>query len=79
MRASEEGVRGRNPLLRVEQQTLIRELAAQKLFIGRIAREVGVHRRTVHAFLLQGPRGARAQRAPRSSPIGPFSEYLPLG
>lgn len=76
IRASEEGARGRNPLLRVEQQTLIRELAAQKLSISRIAREVGVHRHTVQAFLLQGPPGARAPRAPRASPIDPFADYL---
>ena len=67
---------GRNPLLRVEQQALIRELAVQKLSISRIAREVGVHRHTVQAFLLQGPPGTRAPRAERSSPIDPFADYL---
>ena len=76
IRASEEGARGRNPLLRVEQQTLIRELAAQKLSISRIAREVGVHRHTVQTFLLRGPPGARAPRAERASPIDPFADYL---
>ncbi len=74
--SEEEGVRGRNPVLRVEQQTLIRELAAQKLSISEIARQVGVHRHTVHALLLQGPPGARAPRKPRISPIDPFADYL---
>ncbi len=63
-------------MLRVEQQTLVRELAAQKLPISQIARVVGVHRHTVHAFLLQGPPGARAPQAPRASPIDPFKDYL---
>jgi transposase len=63
-------------MLRVEQQTLIRELAAQQLSISRIAREVGVHRHTVHAFLLQGPPGTREPRASRPSPIDPFKDYL---
>lgn len=72
----EEGVRGRNRVLRVEQQTLVRELAAQKLPISEIARVVGVHRHTIHAFLLQGPPGARAPRALRASPIDPFKDYL---
>ncbi|MHB8352417.1 MAG: hypothetical protein ACYDFT_07020 [Thermoplasmata archaeon] len=60
----------------MEQQTLIRELAAQKLSISRIARVAGVHRHTVHAFLLRGPPGARAPRAERASPIDPFADYL---
>ncbi|MGI0067590.1 MAG: IS21 family transposase [Thermoplasmata archaeon] len=76
IRAEEEGVRGRDPMLRVEQQTLIRELAAQKLPISQIARTVGVHRHTVHAFLLQGVPGTRAARAERPSPIDPFKDYL---
>ena len=76
MRPEEEGDGGRNPVLRVEQQTLIRELAAQKLSISQIAREVGVHRHTVHAFLLQGPPGQRTPQAPRASPIDPFKDYL---
>ncbi|MGC2205866.1 MAG: IS21 family transposase, partial [Thermoplasmata archaeon] len=61
-------------MLRVEQQTLVRELATQKLPINQIARVVGVHRHTIQAFLLQGPPGARAPRAPRASPIDPFQD-----
>jgi transposase len=71
-----EGVRGRDRVLRVEQQTLVRELAVQRLPISQIARVVGVHRHTVHAFLLQGPPGAPAPRALRASPIDPFKDYL---
>ena len=76
IRPSEEGVWGRNPVLRVEHQTIIRELAAQKLSISEIARRIGVHRHTVHAFLLEGPPGVRAPRASRASPIDPFVDYL---
>ena len=76
IRPEEKGVRGRDPVLRVEQQTFIRELAAQKMSISQIARTVGVHRHTVRAFLLGGPPGARVARPPRPSPIDPFQDYL---
>ncbi len=51
MRPEVEGEGGGNPVLRAEQWTPIRELAAQRLSISRIARELEVHRHTVHTWL----------------------------
>jgi transposase len=70
------GVRGRNLVLRAEQQEQIRQLRERKVSISEIARECGIDRKTVRALLLHGPPGLRTTRSPRPSPLDPFKPYL---
>ena len=72
----EEGVRGRNHVLRAEQQEQVRQMRERKVSISEIARECGVDRKTVRALLFQGPPGLRTARSPRLSPLDPFKPYL---
>jgi transposase len=73
---SEEGVWGRNHVLRLEQQAAIHEMAATKVSISAIARQLGIDRKTVRSLLRDGPPGERQPRAEAPSLLDPFKPYL---
>lgn len=54
---SEERVRERNHVLRLEQQAAIRQMAAEKMSLSAIARDLGIDRKTVRSLLFKGPPG----------------------
>ncbi len=69
-------MRGRNQVLRLEQQAAIRQMWGDKVSISAIARELGLDRKTVRTFLLIGPPGERHPRAVTPSVLDPFKSYL---
>jgi transposase len=73
---SEERVRERNHVIRLEQQAAIRQMAAEKMPISAIARELSVDRKTVRSLLRFGPPGERLPRAEVPSRLDPFKSYL---
>jgi transposase len=73
---SEERVRERNQMLRLEQQAALAQMAGQKMSISAIARELAVDRKTVRSFLRLGAPGERHPRAEGPSLLDPYKPYL---
>jgi transposase len=73
---SEERVRERNHVLRLEQQAAIRQMWIDKVSISAIARELALDRKTVRSLLQRGPPGERHPRAEVPSRLDPFKPYL---
>ena len=67
---------GRNHVLRLEQQAIIRQMASDKMPISAIARQLGVDRKTVRSLLQLGAPGRRHPRAELPSQLEPFKPYL---
>jgi transposase len=63
-------------MLRLEQQAAIAQMAAQKMSISAIARDLAIDRKTVRSFLQLGVPGERHLRAEGPSLLDPYTDYL---